>query len=90
MGKCAFPTFLAPRRHPRPVSEEALRRVVPLEHVPVPALELAHHSVVQPRGNHHAVLGGLGELRALGWGLEKKVNFDLIFSSKGWENQVGL
>ncbi len=67
MGNCDFLTFLAPRRHPRPVSEEALRRVVPLEHVPVPALELAHHAVVKPRGDHHAVLGSLGELGALGW-----------------------
>ena len=67
MGECDFPTFLAPRRHPRPVSEEALRRVVPLEHVPVPALELAHHAVVKARGNNHAVLGSLGELRALSW-----------------------
>ncbi len=59
-------TLLAPWRHARPVPEEALRGVVPLEHVSVPALELAHHAVVQARGHHHPVLGRLGKLGALG------------------------
>ena len=57
-------TFFAPRRHPGPVAEEALRRVVALEHVAVPALELAHHAVVESRSHHHAVLRGLRKLGA--------------------------
>ena len=60
-------TFFAPGRHARPVSEEALRGVVPLEHVAVPALELPNHAVVQPRGHDEAVLGSLGELSAFRW-----------------------
>ena len=38
--------LFAPRSHASPVAEEALRCVVALEHVPVPAFELAHHAMV--------------------------------------------
>ena len=58
--------FFAPRSHAGPVAEEALRGVVPLEHVAVAALELADHAVVEARRHHHPVLRRLGQLRALG------------------------
>ena len=59
-------TFFAPRSHPRPVTKVALRGVVPLQHVSVPTLELAHHPVVHVGGDHHPVPGGVRQLRALG------------------------
>ena len=59
-------TFFAPRRHPCPVTKVALRGVVPLQQVPVPALELADHPVVQVGGHDHPVPGGVRQLRALG------------------------
>ena len=65
--------FFAPRSHAGPVAEEALRGVVPLEHVAVAALELADHPVVQARRHHHPVLRGLGQLGALGCEREEEV-----------------
>ena len=59
-------TFFAPGRHPRPVAKVALRGVVPLQHVAVPALELADHPVLHVGGHDHPVPGGVGQLRALG------------------------
>ena len=49
-----------------PVAEVALGGVVPLQHVAVPALELAHHAVVHVGRHHHPVPRGVRELRALG------------------------
>ena len=49
-----------------PVTEVALGGVVPLQHVAVPALELAHHAVVHVGRHHHPVPRGVRELRALG------------------------
>ena len=49
-----------------PVTEVALGGVVPLQHVAVPTLKLAHHAVVHVGRHHHPVPGGVRELGALG------------------------
>ena len=49
-----------------PVTEVALGGVVPLQHVAVTTLELAHHPVVHVGRHHHPVPGGVRELPALG------------------------
>ena len=38
-------TFFAPGRHPGPVAEVALGRVVALEHVSVPTLKQTHYTL---------------------------------------------
>lgn len=56
-----------------------------LEHVPVAALKLANHTVVEARGNHHAVLGGLGKLGALGWNDQKVFTIKItLFTMRDW------
>lgn len=57
--------FFAPGSHAGPVAKEALGRVVPLQHVPVSALEFPDHPVVQLRRNNHAIARSVGQLRAL-------------------------
>ena len=58
--------LFAPRRHARPVAEEALGGVVALEHITVVALEFTHHAVVEVRRHHQTVFGGFWQLRAFG------------------------
>ena len=58
-------TFLTPRSKPCPVAKVALSRVVPLQHVAVTTLELAHHPVLQVGGHHHPVPRSIRELCAL-------------------------
>ena len=59
-------TLFTPGCHPCPVAKEALRGIVALEHVAVPALKLAHHAMVQAWRNDHAILGSLWQLCTLG------------------------
>ena len=61
-----YGTFFAPRCHACPIAEETLCCVVAFQHVTVPALELAHHTMVQLGSDNHAILWGLRKLGALG------------------------
>ena len=72
-------TFFAPGRHSCPVTEEALRGVVALQHVAVPALELADHAVIQLRRNHHSVLGSFRQLRAFRWNILTQLALALFY-----------
>ena len=58
--------LFAPRRHPGPISEKTLRRVVAFEHVTVSALEFANHSVIKIGSNDQPILWSLGQFRTFG------------------------
>ena len=75
-------TFFAPGSHAGPVAEEALGRVVSLEHVAVPALELADHAVVQLWRDDHPVLRRFRQFRAFCWN-GKSLDLSIILTLLG-------